>query len=283
MTPKGNPSTLVTISERQLAVFAAAHDKLGSAVSPRYLAGPGDPRHITHALRAAGWTNTSDPLHPAITMTSPDHGHHLDLDPARRHYGWKISTEFVPGYWSATFSITTPVEVVAGLTDALIRPAPDEAVPTVVEILTAHGWAHTTDHTGTQTLTSPDGIVQAERSVSPFLGVRGWEFEAARHHGEYGPEGLLWRAYFDKDTPAHLLASVTDAVSTPAPILRSRYAINESTHLAVGPEFAIGTEVLAAHKVRLAQARRCRPRPEPPSVRTAAPAPPGRTPARPSR
>ncbi|MFJ9551226.1 DUF317 domain-containing protein [Streptomyces erythrochromogenes] len=274
----------MTISERQLAVFAADHgNKLGSAVSPRYLAGPGDPRHITHALRAAGWTNTSDPLHPAITMTSPDHGHHLNLDLARPYYSWKISTEFGPGYWSATFSAATPVEVVAGLADALIRPTPHEAAPTVAEILTARGWAHTTDDTGSQILASPDGIVQAELRVSTFLGVRGWEFEAARHHGGYGPEGLLWRAYFDEGTPAHLLASVTGAVSTPEPVLRSRYAINESTHLAVGPEFTIGTEVLAAHKMRLAQARRCRPRPEPPSARTAAPAPPGRTPSRPSR
>ncbi|MFE2140389.1 DUF317 domain-containing protein [Streptomyces sp. NPDC059456] len=273
----------MTISERQLSVFAADHDKLGSAVSPRYLAGPGDPRHITHALRAAGWTNTSDPLHPAITMTSPDHGRRLDLNPAGQHYGWKISTEFVPGYWSATFSVTTPVEIVAGLTDALTRPAPDEAAPTVVEILTARGWAHTSDDTDSQTLASPDGIVQAVLRVSTLLGVRGWEFEAARHHGEYGPEGTQWRAYFDEDTPAHLLASVADAFSTPTAVLRGRFKIDEGPHLAVGPEFAIGAEVLAAHKVRLAQARRCRPRPAPPSVHAPAPAPPGRTPARPAR
>ncbi|MFJ6783587.1 DUF317 domain-containing protein [Streptomyces yangpuensis] len=272
------------MTDRHLAAFAADHEhKLGSTVSPRYLAGPGDPRHITHALRAAGWMNTSDPLHPTITMTSSDHVHRLDLNLARRYYSWKISTEFGPGYWSATFSSAAPVEVVAGLTDALIRPAPNEAGPTVVEILTARGWSHTTDDTGSQTLASPDGIVQAELRVSTFLGVRGWEFEAARHHGEHGPEGLLWRAYFDEDTPAHLLASVTDAASTPASVLRSRYEINESAHLAVGTEFAIGTEVLAAHKARLAQARGCRPRPAPPAIRAAAPAPPGRTSARPSR
>ncbi|MFI1652751.1 DUF317 domain-containing protein [Streptomyces avidinii] len=274
----------MTISERQLAVFAADHEhKLGSAVSPRYLAGPGDPRHITHALRAAGWTNTSDPLHPAITMTSSDHVHRLDLNLARPYYSWKISTEFGHSYWSATFSAATPVEIVAGLADAVIRPAPDEAGPTVVDILTARGWAHITDDTGSQTLASPDGIVQAELRVSTFLGVRGWEFEAARYHGEYGPEGLLWRAYFDEATPAHLLASVTDAISTPTPVLRGRFKIDEGPHLEVGPEFAIGAEVLAAHKVRLARARLCRPRPAPPAVRAAAPAAPSRTPARPSR
>ncbi|MFI5982128.1 DUF317 domain-containing protein [Streptomyces sp. NPDC051555] len=272
----------MTVTDRQFAVFASDHEhKLGSAISPRYLAGPGDPRHITHALRAAGWTNTSDPLHPSITMTSPDYAHNLSLNPASHHYAWKISTEFLLGYWSATFSITTPAEIVAGLTDALIRPAPDEAAPTVVEILTARGWAHSTNDAGSQTLVSPDGIVQAELRVSAFL--CGWEFEAARHHGEHGPEGTLWRAYFNEDTPTHLLASVADAVSTPTAVLRSRFEIDEGPHLAVGPEFAIGSEVLAAHKVRLAQARLTRPRPASPAARAAVPAAPDRTGARPSR
>ncbi|MCY0940256.1 MULTISPECIES: DUF317 domain-containing protein [Streptomyces] len=216
-------------------------------------------------------------------MTSPDHVHHLVLDPARRHDDWKISTDFLPGYWSAMFSITTPVELVAGLTDALVRPASDEVAPTVVEILTDRGWAHTADGSGTQTLTSPDGIVQAEQRVSPFLGVRGWEFEAARHHGEYGPEQLLWRAYLDKDTPVHLLASVADAVSTATPVLRSRFAIDDSVHLAQGPEFAIGAEVLGAHKQRLAEARRLRPKPRLTTTPAAPALPRTASPARPAR
>ncbi|GAA2624528.1 hypothetical protein GCM10010425_20410 [Streptomyces spororaveus] len=216
-------------------------------------------------------------------MTSPDHVHHLVLDPARLHADWKINTDFLPDYWSATFTITTPVELVAGLADALIRPTPDEAQPTVSEILTGRGWAHTTDDSGTQTLTSPDGIVQAEQRVSSFIGVRGWEFVAARHHGEYGPEQLLWRAYLHEDTPAHLLTHLADALSTATPVLRSRFAIDDSVHLTQGTEFAIGGEVLAAHKQRLAEARRFRPKPR----LTTTPAPPAlprtATPVRPAR
>ncbi|WP_197348690.1 DUF317 domain-containing protein [Streptomyces bathyalis] len=36
------------------------------ATSPRHLAGGGDPRHITQALRAAGWKNLSDPDYPHV-------------------------------------------------------------------------------------------------------------------------------------------------------------------------------------------------------------------------
>ncbi|MFG3348655.1 hypothetical protein ACGF1Z_26795 [Streptomyces sp. NPDC048018] len=71
------------IDSRQLDAFADDYlGKLGSPVSPRYLAGPGDPRHITHALCAAGWTVNSDPLHPAIRMKSPDREHELVFKPS---------------------------------------------------------------------------------------------------------------------------------------------------------------------------------------------------------
>uniref|UniRef100_A0AAU2K073 DUF317 domain-containing protein n=1 Tax=Streptomyces sp. NBC_00049 TaxID=2903617 RepID=A0AAU2K073_9ACTN len=216
-------------------------------------------------------------------MTSPDYVHHLNLNPASHDYAWKITTESLSGYRSSTFSITTPAEIVAGLTDSLTRPAPDEAQPTVSEILIGRGWAHTSDDSGTQTLTSPDGIVQAEKRISPFLGIRGWSFEAARHHGEYGPEQLLWRAYLDADTPAHLLALVTDAVSTTAPVLRGRFAIDDSVHLTQGAEFAIGGEVLAAHKQRLAEARRFRPKPQLATTPALPALPRTATPVRPAR
>ncbi|MFG2996569.1 DUF317 domain-containing protein [Streptomyces sp. NPDC048340] len=274
----------MSISERQLSAFASDHDKLGSAISPRYLAGPGDPRHITHALHAAGWASTSDPLHPAIRMTSPDRVHRLDLNPAEANYSWRISPESGHIYWSATFSAATPVEIVAGFTDTLARPAPfEESAPAVVERLAAHGWTQAADHTGSQILLSPEGSVQATPRDSPSAALAGWEFVAARQFGPYGPEGLMWRAHVSKAAPGHLVAALADAVSTPEPVLRARYDHACSPHVVAGPEFAISTKMLAAHKARVAQARRFRPRPAQPTVRTVAPAPAGRTPAAPAR
>ncbi|MEW1632721.1 DUF317 domain-containing protein [Streptomyces sp. NPDC093801] len=264
----------MSISERHLAAFAADHNVYGSPVSPRYLAGRGDPRHITHALWAAGWTTASDPLHPAIRMTSPDRSLRLDIDFAEHRTGWRVGPGFGHSHWSASFSTDTPVEIVAGLTDALIRPEPDTPASPVADVLTARGWQHTTDEAGTQTLLSPDGTVQAELRVSPSIGVIGWQFTTAHHHGEYGPKGLLWRADFHENTPPHLLAAVTAAVCHPGSVLRARYDHVSSPHVHIDAEFVIGDEMAAAHKQRLAQARRHRPRPPKPTpgVATSVPA-----------
>lgn len=113
------------IDSRQLDAFADDYlSKLGSPVSPRYLAGPGDPRHITHALYAAGWTVHSDPLHPVIRMKSPDLEHELVFKPSPHHYHgwWKVHSTLGPGHWYASFSGDAPVEIIAGLTDALVHP-----------------------------------------------------------------------------------------------------------------------------------------------------------------
>ncbi|MFJ6934669.1 DUF317 domain-containing protein [Streptomyces globosus] len=273
----------MSISERQLAAFAADHNVYGSPVSPRYLAGRGDPRHITHALWAAGWTNSSDPLHPALRMTSPDRSLRLDVDFAEERYGWRVSTEFGHSYWSASFSTSTPVEIVAGLTDALIRPEPDTPALPVADILTARGWQHTTDETRTQSLLSPDGTVHAELRVSPSIGVTGWQFIAASHHGEFGPRGVLWRADFRETTPPHLLSAFTAAVCHPAPALRARFDHASSPHVHVDEEFVIGDAMVAAHKQRLSHARRLRPRPVQHAPGPAIPVPATRATAGPAR
>ncbi|MCY0942329.1 DUF317 domain-containing protein [Streptomyces antarcticus] len=218
-------------------------------------------------------------------MTSPDHRFRLDLTPTPSsfHRWWRIATNG-PGYWYAAFNGETPVEIVAGLTDALIRPEPEETAPSVAEILTGRGWQHTTHETGSQRLTSPDGIVQVELYVSSSFGVMGWQVNAAGHHGEHGPQERLWQADFDESTPAHLLAAVAQAISDPTPVLRARFKINSSVHLTQGQEFAIGAEVVAAHKQRLAEARRQRPKPPRTTAATTAPAlPHATTTARPTR
>ncbi|MCY0933839.1 DUF317 domain-containing protein [Streptomyces sp. H34-S4] len=219
-------------------------------------------------------------------MTSPDHAFRLDLTPTPSafHRWWRIDNNYGPGFWYATFNGDTPAEIVAGLTDALIRPEPEEPAPTVADVLTGRGWEHTTSETGSQKLTSPDAIVQVELYVSPSLGVMGWEIEAAHHHGDHGPEQRLWRAHLDAATPAHLLAAVAEAISNPTPVLRARFKINDSAHLTQDVEFAIGAEVVGAHKQRLAEARRHRPKPHLTTTAVAAPPIPSTAPpARPAR
>ncbi|WP_329309192.1 SPDY domain-containing protein [Streptomyces microflavus] len=252
------------IDSRQLDAFADDYlSKLGSPVSPRYLAGPGDPRHITHALYAAGWTVHSDPLHPVIRMKSPDLEHELVFKPSPHHYHgwWKVHSTLGPGHWYASFSGDAPVEIIAGLTDALVHPSPAAASDDFAAVLADRGWNHTADEFGGHKVVSPDRTTVAERRVSPSMGLCGWEIEAARNTGPYGPEGFLWRASLDPRTPGHVQSAIATALSDPAPVLRPRFEIDEGPHLQVGRERGIGTLIVSTHRTRLAAARRHRPAP----------------------
>jgi hypothetical protein len=80
--------------------------------TPRHLAGPGDPRHVTQALRAGGWK-----------MASPDYRHTLVLEPTPGTYRswWRISSK----HWHASFGGNAPAEIIAGFTDALLQTTPE--------------------------------------------------------------------------------------------------------------------------------------------------------------
>ncbi|MGI5457520.1 hypothetical protein ACQEWB_31010 [Streptomyces sp. CA-249302] len=51
-------------------------------VTPRHLAGGGDPRHVTEYLLASGWSNHSVPGYPHVLLESPDRRLHLTLEPS---------------------------------------------------------------------------------------------------------------------------------------------------------------------------------------------------------
>ncbi|MFC8859256.1 DUF317 domain-containing protein, partial [Streptomyces sp. NPDC057144] len=77
------------LSERRLDAFADKHAwQIPFDTSPRHLAGPGDARHVTHGLAAAGWTTVSDPLSAEIVMASPDHRYRLQFDPQSATSAW---------------------------------------------------------------------------------------------------------------------------------------------------------------------------------------------------
>ncbi|MFB6627269.1 DUF317 domain-containing protein [Streptomyces sp. NPDC056374] len=269
------------IDSRQLDAFNDDYlSKLGSPVSPRYLAGPGDPRHITHALYAAGWTVHSDPLHPAIRIESPNREHELVFKPSPHHFhGWWKVHSTLGDNWYASFSGDAPVEIIAGLTDALVRPTPDSASDDLAGILAEQGWKPTADGDGGHKVVSPDRTTVAERRVSPSMGLCGWEVEAARNWGPYGPEGFLWRVALDSRAPGHVLNAIATALCDPAPVLRPRFEIGEGPHLHVGREVGIGTRIVTAHSKRLAEARRHRPAPLTITTRTS-PVSPAAAPAR---
>ncbi|MGV9883009.1 hypothetical protein [Streptomyces sp. NPDC003006] len=68
------------------------HDTIWFETEPRHLAGRGDPRHITQALRAAGWANRSDPDFPHVLLVSLDYRHTVVLEPDAEPSGawWRI-------------------------------------------------------------------------------------------------------------------------------------------------------------------------------------------------
>jgi hypothetical protein len=62
-------------------------------VTPRHLAGGGDPRHVTEYLLAAGWSDHSAPSYPHVLLESPDQQLHLTLEPTapeQRDTWWRI-------------------------------------------------------------------------------------------------------------------------------------------------------------------------------------------------
>ncbi|WP_406395022.1 DUF317 domain-containing protein [Streptomyces sp. NBC_00882] len=138
---------LVPLSERQLAAFADKHAvQIPYDTSPRHLAGPGDARHVTHGLAAAGWNAISDPLSAEIILASPDLRHRLQFDPqSRTSAWWRLRAEPVgtePG-WYAEFGELVPAEVLAAFTDALTAPPPQQPDPW--QQVTSAGWHHEPD------------------------------------------------------------------------------------------------------------------------------------------
>ncbi|MFF3556138.1 DUF317 domain-containing protein [Streptomyces tsukubensis] len=121
----------------QLDLFASDHNGFLDDVSPRHLAGPGDPRHITHALAAADWTLRSDSLTPVVDLISPDRLHQLrhEPQPGSDQTVWRLSGIHDKGSWYASFG-AVPVEILASFTDQVLLPPPALDRPDVWDVLT---------------------------------------------------------------------------------------------------------------------------------------------------
>lgn len=231
------------------------HNTIWFETRPRHLAGRGDPRHITQALRAAGWKNHSDPDYPHVALVSPDYRHTLVLEPQPEPYAawWRIRGESEEGRWYTEFGGNTPVETLASLTDALSQPAP-ETTPDVWQALTSAGWTYERDEHGNETAAHPDDILSLRRwTVSPSERFF-WTAEATLADG-LGGRDRLWRASLDDDMPRHLITAFTTALASDEPVQRGMYDVPHS-HLVTqhqrGPQ---GEQLAAAREARLKPVR----------------------------
>lgn len=223
------------------------HETIEQAlVSPRYLAGGGDPAWVTVPLhRACGWSYGHDPLMPRTILTSPDQQATLRIDPDPDEPWWTVrhARSGDQPAWSATFDARTPVETIAAFTDALNTPTPPVSSPHPYDVARQAGW-----HTAGGCMVSPDRIAAIEH-----YGTHGsWLAETRLDENE---GGLLWRASLSSTTPTHLVAAFAQALAGPTPVRRSPHRLpararehthTRTVHLPVGDvAFALEQRVAA--------------------------------------
>ncbi|CAM5327544.1 hypothetical protein SAVIM338S_00862 [Streptomyces avidinii] len=239
---------------------AFAEDKKGKfhcEVSPRHLAGTGDPRHITHSLRAAGWKHDGDRGLPQVSLTSPDRSLGLVLAPFSPHQAWSVGSAlmFVPGYWHAGFTRNAPVEIIAGLTDSLIRPAPVHAPPDLWETLAAAGWKASDGPHGREASAPGQGLkIQQFGSDKRDDDRFWWRIQAVEETYGGGVE-TVWSAALDQTTPTHVMAGLIDELANPAALLRGSHDQGAHYRTTEGAVFAAGPQIVEAHSARLDAAR----------------------------
>ncbi len=166
-------------------------------VQPRALAGGGDVRHVSAFLRASGWRDKSKKDGPLL-MESPDRTVRVAYDPYILPGGWTIHGRAgdSTGEWSAHLGRQTPVEIVAGLTDALTRPRSAHA-PNVWAPLREQNW-HTRFEGQDYMATSPDGTAWMQYRQGVDGSAMWWT-------GAQDKQGNGWTAHFTPNTPMHLV------------------------------------------------------------------------------
>lgn len=246
--------------------------------TPRHLAGGGDPRYVTAPLIALGWTHTSVAGALELRLRSPDQHTELALTPDPDKPWWTIYAPAInpptgEPAWHATFGGRTPVEALAGLTDALVsatpRIAPDPWAP-----LSAAGWKVSEgQHV---TATSPDGTATVKLYRSGLY--QHWRI--ATEHEFVGKRHEVWTAHLSGSTPAHLIAGLTAGLADASPVLRSPDAVPARSRDRVHTKTAEAPGLAEARlRDRIAAARRAASRVRigkglrPPGLPPAAPTP----------
>ncbi|MEV5935270.1 DUF317 domain-containing protein [Streptomyces sp. NPDC052079] len=249
------------LSERQLAAFADKHARqIPFDTSPRHLAGPGDARHVTHGLAAAGWATVSDPLSAEIVMASPDHRYRLQFDPQSATSAWwrlQAAPADNERSWYAEFGELVPAEVLASLTDALI--APSSTQPNPWQPVTNAGWQH--DEAGAAH--SPDSMCHIERRpMSEFHERPSWHIEVRDARDAQYPGPRIWYAFLDEHVPDHLASAFLGALTDQSPLQRGMFDRTAHYSTVREPSPLRPQQVVDAHTARVktirAQARAVR-------------------------
>ncbi|MFB7481869.1 DUF317 domain-containing protein [Streptomyces anulatus] len=188
-----------------------------SFITPRHLAGGGDPAWITVPLhRACGWSYEHDPLMPRVVLSSLNETAVLRLEPDADRRWWSLhhAADRDRPAWYASFGARTPVEVIAGFIDALTDPASSRPAPSdPYEPLRQRAWSPT--HGTAPGLVAPDGNVFVQR-LGEEHDPGAWFVTAT-----LGPSRPVWQARFDRHTPVHLVSAFTTALADPQPVLRT--------------------------------------------------------------
>ncbi|OKI09424.1 hypothetical protein A6A06_01585 [Streptomyces sp. CB02923] len=215
-------------------------------VEPRHLAGSGDLRHITEFLRASGWKDKSKSGGPTV-FDSPDKSVRIGYDPFTQPGGWTISGKRTAAQvaWHATFSRQVPVEIVAGVTDALTQPRSAHA-PNVWEPLAAHRWE--TEQGRHVTARSPDGTAFV-RFHQNGPGQAHWWAGARNEHGR------VWQAVFTPTTPMHLVQAFSTALSDPQPVMRQLGHVPPSQQIRTTSVSVLPSQLSAWQQARITAAR----------------------------
>lgn len=239
------------VSARQLAAFVDTHAwRIPFDTSPRHLAGPGDARHVTHGLAAAGWTCTSDPLSPEIALHSPDRRYSLTFDPqSPTSAWWRLQAEPTtrePG-WYTEFGEFLPAEILGYVTDTLVAPLPVQQQGPF-QVLEMAGWVRDS----TDTARSTDGMCYVQRRLAQDdARVSSWRIEACKpgHGTPMGPR--IWHAWFSDTTPEYLVSAFITALADPAPLQRGMYEGLGHYSAVQQPSPLTSEQVVAAHTRRL--------------------------------
>ncbi|MEU8784823.1 DUF317 domain-containing protein [Streptomyces sp. NPDC048637] len=215
-------------------------------VEPRYLAGGGDLRHVTEFLRASGWRDKSKSGGPLV-FDSPDKSVRIGYDPFTQPGGWTISGKQTRRHeaWHAAFGQHVPVEIVAGVTDALTRPRSAHA-PNVWAPLEAQSWKM--EQGQHVTARSPDGgaFVRFHQSAP---GQAHWWAGARNEHGR------VWEATLTPNTPMHLVQAFSTALADPQPVMRPLGNVPPSQRIRTTSVSVLPSQLSAWQQARITAAR----------------------------
>ncbi|MGW7303990.1 DUF317 domain-containing protein [Streptomyces sp. NPDC054835] len=243
------------VTAAQRSSYADDHrSKIPFLSAPRHLAGPGDPRHVTHALLAAGWSVTSAPGDPRTVLTGPDHARHrLVLDPLSTSY-WQI--EAADWTWYASFGRMVPAEIVAGFTDRLVD-GPQRSDVGPWQRMEKAGWSVERQPDGTGEAHS-SGPHQLRSELIEFYdeapGRMTWRIEATPEYA--GPPA--WRIWISGAVPMHLMDGLAEQFVTTAPVVRGMHD-TESRGARQEPSGLSPEQAVEAHFSRVGDiARRAR-------------------------